>query len=95
MLAAFLAIALYALLAGPGASVMRAAIMGCLAVFARQIGRRQHGLNTLLFVAAVMAFFNPYVLWDVGFQLSFMATLGLMLYSEPLSAWFVGWASRR
>ena len=32
-----------------------------------------------------MAFINPLVIWDVGFQLSFFATLGLILYAEPFS----------
>ncbi len=89
MLVAFLGIALYALLAGAGAGVIRAAIMGSLGVFAQQIGRRQHGLNSLAFVAAVMALHDPYVLWDVSFQLSFAATLGLVLYADPLSNAFI------
>ena len=95
MLAAFLGIALYAILAGASAAVVRAAIMGGLSVFARQIGRRQSGLNTLAFVAAVMALFDPHVLWDVGFQLSFMATLGLILYAEPLTQAFLNLSTRR
>jgi competence protein ComEC len=95
MLAAFLGIALYATLAGASAGVVRAAIMGGLGVFAAQIGRRQYGLNSLVFVAALMALADPHVLWDVGFQLSFMATLGLILYADPLSRWFTGLASRR
>ena len=95
MLAAFLGIALYAVLAGASAGVVRAAIMGGLGVFAAQIGRRQAGLNSLAFVAALMALANPHVLWDVGFQLSFMATLGLILYADPLSEWFTRVAARR
>jgi competence protein ComEC len=35
-----------------------------------------------------MALFHPHVLWDIGFQLSFMATLGLVLYADPLSQAF-------
>ncbi len=95
MLAAFLGIALYALLAGAGAGVIRAAIMGGLSVFAMRLGRRQNGLNSLAFVAALMALFDAYVLWDVSFQLSFMATLGLVQYADPLSQGFVQLASRR
>jgi competence protein ComEC len=95
MLAAFLGIALYAVLAGASAGVVRAAIMGGLGVFAAQVGRRQYGLNSLAFVAALMVLVNPHVLWDVGFQLSFMATLGLILYADPLAQWFTGLASRR
>jgi competence protein ComEC len=95
MLAALVGIALYALFVGGGAAVVRAAIMGGFAVFARQVGRRQHGLNSLAFIAALMALADPHVLWDVGFQLSFAATLGLVLYAEPLTGAFVAFASRR
>jgi len=78
-------IAFYTLLVGADAAVVRAALMGTLSLFARQVGRRNLGLNTLSFVALIMAFANPLTLWDVGFQLSFFATLGLILYAEPLS----------
>jgi len=81
---AVLGIAFYTFLVGAGASVVRAALMGTLALFASQIGRRQLGLNTLAFVAAVMAVWNPLFLWDASFQLSFFATLGLILYGDPL-----------
>ena len=87
--AALIGIALYTLLVGADAAVVRAAIMGSLALFARQVGRRQHGLNTLAFTAALMALFNPHIPWDVGFQLSFCATLGLVLYAEPFQQWAV------
>jgi len=88
MLAAFVGIAFYAILAGASAAVLRAAIMGILSLLAVQLGRRQNGVNPLVFVAALMAVFNPYMLWDVGFQMTFMATLGLVLYARPLDEWF-------
>jgi competence protein ComEC len=94
MLAAWLGIALYAALAGASASVVRAAIMGGVSIFAIRLGRRQSGLNSLAFVAALMVLFDPMILWDVGFQLSFMATLGLVLYADPLAGWFTNLASR-
>ncbi len=65
--------------------MLRAAIMGSLSMVARQLGRKQWMVGSLFFVAAVMALFNPLVLWDIGFQLSFFATLGLILYAEPFS----------
>lgn len=82
---AILGIILYTVLVGGGAAVVRAAIMGSLALFARQVGRRQFALNTLLAVALLMCLWNPLYIWDVGFQLSFFATLGLILYAEPFS----------
>ena len=75
----------YTLLVGGDAAVVRAAIMGTFALFARQIGRRQFAMNTLLAVAMLMCAWNPLYIWDVGFQLSFFATLGLILYAEPFS----------
>ncbi len=78
-------IAFYTLLVGADAAVVRAAIMGSLALFAKQVGRRQLALNTLLAVALGMTLVNPLYLWDVGFQLSFFATLGLILYADPFS----------
>ncbi|MGB7095210.1 MAG: ComEC/Rec2 family competence protein, partial [Anaerolineales bacterium] len=91
---ALLGIGLYTILVGADAAVVRAAIMGSLALFASLVGRRQAGLNTLALVAAVMAAFNPQVLWNVSFQLSFAATLGLVLYAEPLKAAFERFAAR-
>ena len=58
--------------------------MGGMALFGRQIGRKQAGFNSLLLTAALMNLFNPLLLWDAGFQLSFMATLGILLYLDPL-----------
>jgi competence protein ComEC len=94
-LAAIIGIAVYTVLVGATASVVRAAIMGTLAIFARQVGRRQNGLNTLAFTGALMALINPHTLWDVGFQLSFAATLGMILYATPFQDWFNGLLSRR
>ncbi len=82
---AILGIAFYTLLVGADAAVVRAAIMGGLALLAKQVGRRQFALNTLLAVAMIMCIWNPLYIWDVGFQLSFFATLGLILYATPFS----------
>ena len=82
---AILGIALYTFVVGADAAVVRAAIMGSLALFAKQIGRRQFALNTLLAVAFIMTLWNPLFVWDVGFQLSFFATLGLILYADPFT----------
>jgi competence protein ComEC len=82
---AILGIVLYTFIVGADAAVVRAAIMGSLALFARQLGRRQFGLNTLFVVALLMCVWNPLYVWDVGFQLSFFATLGLILYAAPFS----------
>jgi hypothetical protein len=54
-----------------------------------QMGRNYDGLNSSDLGAVLMAIANPNYLRDAGFQLSFMATLGLVLYAEPLTEAFL------
>jgi competence protein ComEC len=92
--AALSAIVVYTILVGADPAVVRAAFMGGLSLFAGLIGRRQYGPLALTITAGMMAFKNPHVLWDVGFQLSFAATLGLVLYADPLQNTFTKLISR-
>jgi competence protein ComEC len=80
------AIGLYALLVGAEAAVLRAAWMGGLVVFAGAINRRSTALISLA-AAICLMLFNPLILWDVGFQLSSMATAGLILFIPPITQW--------
>lgn len=75
---------LYALFVGGDPPVIRAALMASLGLIASQLGRQTWGLASLAFSGWLMTVINPQTLFDVGFQLSFMATLGLILYVEPL-----------
>jgi competence protein ComEC len=86
-IATTLALFVYVILCGASPSVVRAAIMGSLGLFASLVGRRQVGINSLAFVAMLMCLFNPYLPWDVSFQLSFLSTLGLILFAEPMVNW--------
>ena len=73
------AIILFTILTGASASVVRAAIMGLLLLFANGYGRLYDAKNSILLAGAVMVFLNPFVLvFDIGFQLSFLAVLGLI-----------------
>lgn len=91
---AVVGITLYTILVGADAAVVRAAIMGALTLFAQQIGRPQSGLNAVAAASLLMAIFNPQLPWDVSFQLSLAATMGLILYAEPFQQAFVKLASR-
>ena len=91
---AILGIALYTFLVGADAAVVRAAIMGGISLTVRQLGRRNDGFNALMLSAVIMSIFNPHIPWDVGFQLSFFATLGLILYAEPFQNWAVNFITR-
>jgi competence protein ComEC len=81
------AIAVYALLVGADSAVVRAAIMGGLFVVAQHLGRQNTAYVSLSVASLVMTAVNPLALWDVGFQLSFMATLGMILFSPMLARW--------
>jgi competence protein ComEC len=78
-------VALYAVFVGGEPTVVRAAIMGGLALLATQSGRKAHGLTSLAFSIWLMTLWNPAVLWDVSFQLSAAATAGLILFSDNLT----------
>lgn len=70
----------FVLLTGAQASVVRAGIMGILVLLARNFGRCSNFRNALTLSAALMVWVNPKILFfDIGFQLSFAATLGLFL----------------
>lgn len=81
---AIIGIIVFTILTGASASVVRASVMGILVLIARQAGRFYNPANSIVFAGAAMIALNPKVLrFDVGFQLSFLATLGL-LYLYPL-----------
>ena len=82
-----LALMVYAIFVGASPSVMRAALMAVLAFGGHLIGRKNGGLNALGLTAGLMCLVNPLLLWDASFQLSFMATLGLVLFANPLETW--------
>ncbi|MBI2056394.1 MAG: ComEC/Rec2 family competence protein [Candidatus Sungbacteria bacterium] len=83
-------IALFVVMTGAAASVVRAGIMGVLVLVAQQEGRAYHMTNALVFAAMLMIVQNPYILrFDTGFQLSFLATCGILYLPsriEPFAA---------
>jgi len=84
-------IAVYTILVGADAAVVRAAFMGGLYVLALHYGRQVHALISLVVAASLMTLLDPRTLWDVGFQLSFAATLGLILLVPPMQECLESW----
>ncbi len=73
---------LFVAMIGFPASAARAGIMGVLLIWAMKNGRLANSWNAIFCAAAAMLFFNPLLLrWDVGFQLSFLATTGIVAFS--------------
>jgi competence protein ComEC len=81
-------IVLYVLFVGGDAAVARAGIMGGLFITAVYLGRRAAGYVSLCASAFILTLIEPQALWDVGFQLSFAATLGLFLFTPGLEGLF-------
>lgn len=77
-------IVLFSIMTGAGATVVRASLMALLALLARATGRIYEITLALLFAGFVMLLYNPKILiFDPSFQLSFLATLGL-IHLSPL-----------
>ena len=81
---AVVGVILYTIMVGAEASVTRAAIMGLIYVGAIYFGRENDALNALFITAFLMTLANPLTFWDPGFQLSFLATLGLIVLVPSL-----------
>ena len=90
---------LYTLMTGLGPSVLRAALMLLFIQAGKLIDRDAHSVSLLSFVAFLMLLYNPAYLNDVGFQLSFIVTFGLLttgmvifnrLNSLNLPEWLTG-----
>jgi len=84
---ASIVIVIYTIMVGADPAVTRAAVMGIIAIPAYFIGRRVIGINLLTAAAAFMLVFNPLLLWNISFQLSYLATLGMMTLADPLNTW--------
>jgi len=87
ILIAFGIIWVYALLTGMQPPVIRAAMMFSLFLAALWLGRPRSALPSLVLAAAIMVGISPLVLWDVSFQLSFVAVAGLILLFPAFQRW--------
>ncbi|WP_215224508.1 ComEC/Rec2 family competence protein [Echinicola shivajiensis] len=75
----------YALLTGLSPSVMRAASMFTLLSLAQVISRSPSIINSLALSAVILMVFQPFIIYEVGFQLSYAAVLGIVLLQPKIS----------
>jgi competence protein ComEC len=80
----FLGLIIFLSLTGFQPSVLRAVIMGFAALVGLALKRKVKQLGSLLLAATLLLLFNPLWIWDLGFQLSFLATLGLIITVPPI-----------
>lgn len=79
---------LYSIMTGFEPPVIRALVMGSLVSWAKYYGRSLDAFRVLLFTALVMILGWPYFLFSLSFQLSFLATLGLVVFGNFFSEKF-------
>jgi len=75
---------LFSLLTGASASVLRSAVMfSCIAI-GKNFFKQASIFNSLAASAFILLCYNPYYLWDVGFQLSYLAVIGIIVFQKPI-----------
>lgn len=75
---------LFALLTGGSASILRSAVMFSCIIIGENFSRRASIYNSLAASAFILLGCNPFYLWDVGFQLSYLAILGIVILQKPI-----------
>lgn len=78
---------LFSLLTGAAASVLRSAVMFTFITVGKNFSKQSSIYNSLAASAFVMLCYNPYFLWDVGFQLSYLAVIGIIIFQKPIYNW--------
>lgn len=85
-------IVVFVVMVGMSAAVVRSAIMGIIGLLAIWFGRQYAVTVALIASAFFMNLWNPKILvYDIGFQLSFMATAGIIFFRPILEKYFVKW----
>lgn len=74
----------FCLLTGAAASILRSAVMFTFIIAGESLGRKTQVYNTLAASAFCLLAYRPWFLWDAGFQLSYTAVLGILLFMKPL-----------
>ncbi len=78
----------YALITGLSPSVNRAALMFTIIIIAETFHRNTNIYNSIAASAFILLLINPYSLYDVGFQLSYLAVLGIVFLHPRIYSWF-------
>lgn len=90
VVASVVSIAGFVLAAGAGSSALRAGLMACIALLARAGGRSYDALRGLALALLILLLWNPYLLvYDPGFDLSFIATLGLIIGTSRVEPYLI------
>lgn len=84
IIATLLGISFYAILSGLNPPIIRASIMGVILMISQLFGRQNLSLFSLFLTGYLMLMIEPDLIFDVGFELSFLATIGILLIKPPI-----------
>ena len=86
---------IFVFMTGANSTAVRAGIMAALALIARATGRDYDVARALVLAAVVMVLFNPFILvYDVSFELSFLATVAVIFFAPRLEKHFL-WVTKK
>jgi competence protein ComEC len=75
---------IFTLLTGESASVLRSAIVLTCIIIGKGFDKKSSIYNSLAVSAFILLCFNPYLLWDVGFQVSYLAVISILVFRKPI-----------
>jgi competence protein ComEC len=78
---------LFAILTGAAASVIRSSVMFTFIAIGKTVSKKSSIFNSMAASAFVMLCYNPYFLWDLGFQLSYLAVIGIIIFQATFYDW--------
>ena len=78
----------YAIITGLSPSVLRAAVMFTFIVLGKELQRDTSIYQSLMFSAFLLIIYEPYIIFQVGFQLSYLAVLGIVYLQPKIVNWF-------
>lgn len=88
LIISLLALWLYAFITGLAPSVMRAALMFSVLAIGKTIFRQRQAYNTLALSAFILLVWNPWLIFNMGFQFSYLAVLGILYIQPKFAAWY-------
>ena len=88
LILALIIVWIYSALTGLSSSVVRSALMFTVLAGSTLSGRKYNGFNSLALSAVIILVWNPHFLFDIGFQLSYLAMVGIFLFNKHLSVLF-------
>jgi competence protein ComEC len=78
----------FSFITGGAAAILRSAVGFTFLLMSKSLGYKNHTLNTIAASAFLLLLYNPFLLWDIGFQLSYAAVLGIVLFNTHIEQWF-------